>query len=274
MNLWSERIKDREVVEVIGCERVPLNETLNEIVVLFDEYTKRGDYKVEIFDDVFNYYHNRILTNDEFIDGVARIKLGLDTRNHAKEWLLEVVNWFAGNRYNLRDEEIKLGNRLRDWMNIGVSLVIPKELKPKFDEFYKMAKKFDWQVEIRNEMIFKTTLNGKEVYTFILMGDVVNERLDNILDGGGVFDLGKRVVCDDEWFSGWLVRDIDVNKNIMEVLGMLSLKSQEILDISVESALIRRKNIKTKSMVVKLVKVKNLIQLLKRKKKSGLNCLV
>lgn len=42
MNLWSERIKDREVVEVIGCERVPLNETLNEIVVLFDEYTKEG----------------------------------------------------------------------------------------------------------------------------------------------------------------------------------------------------------------------------------------
>ncbi|HII59154.1 TPA: hypothetical protein HA335_01015 [Methanocaldococcus jannaschii] len=219
MNLWSERIKDREVVEVIGCERVPLNETLNEIVVLFDEYTKRGDYKVEIFDDVFNYYHNRILTNDEFIDGVARIKLGLDTRNHAKEWLLEVVNWFAGNRYNLRDEEIKLGNRLRDWMNIGVSLVIPKELKPKFDEFYKMAKKFDWQVEIRNEMIFKTTLNGKEVYTFILMGDVVNERLDNILDGGGVFDLGKRVVCDDEWFSGWLVRDIDVNKKYNGSVG-------------------------------------------------------
>ena len=126
MRLWSERIQEREVFEVIGCERVPLNESLNEIVVLLDEYTKRGDYRAELFDDVFNYYHNRILTNDEFIDGVARIKLGLDTRNHAKEWLLEVVNWFAGNRRDLRDEEIKLGNRLRDWYHIGVSLVIPK----------------------------------------------------------------------------------------------------------------------------------------------------
>jgi len=75
-----------------------------------------------------------------------------------------------------------------------------------------MAKEFGWELGIRDNVMFKTTLNCREVYVLILLGDVVNERLDNILDGGGVFDLEKRVVCDDEWFSGWLVRDIDVNK--------------------------------------------------------------
>ncbi|WP_156769984.1 hypothetical protein [Methanocaldococcus sp. FS406-22] len=219
MKLWSERIKGREVLEVLGCERVPLTEALNEIIALSIEYIEKELYDIELMDDVCDYYQKDILSIDKLIEGSARIKLGLDTRNHAKYWLLEVVNWFAGNRYDLKDDEIRLGNRLRDWMNIGVSLVIPKELKPKFDEFYKMAKEFDWELEIRDNVMFKTTLNCKEVYVVMLMGDVVNERLDSILDGGGVFDLGKRVVCDDEWFSGWLVKDIDVNKKYVGGFG-------------------------------------------------------
>ncbi|EHP85988.1 hypothetical protein [Methanotorris formicicus] len=160
-----------------------------------------------------------ILKIEELVEGVAMVKLGLDTRNHAKGWLLEVVNWFAGNRCDLRDDEIKLGNRLRDWMGVGVSLIIPKELKLRFDEFYKMAERFGWELAIRDDVMFKTTLNDNEVYVLMLRGDVVGERLDNVLNGGGVFDLGERVVCDDEWFSGWLVRDIDVNKRYVESVG-------------------------------------------------------
>jgi hypothetical protein len=37
MKLWSERIKGREVLEVLGCERVPLTEALNEIIDLSSE---------------------------------------------------------------------------------------------------------------------------------------------------------------------------------------------------------------------------------------------
>ena len=114
MRLWSERIQEREVFEVIGCERVPLTEELNEIVALSIKYTEKELYDFILMNDVCDYYQKDILRIEELIEGSARIKLGLDTRNHAKEWILEVVNWFAGNSYDLRNEEIKLGNRLRD----------------------------------------------------------------------------------------------------------------------------------------------------------------
>ncbi len=226
MSEWIDRINKREIYEVRYCEKVPLTESSSEILELSNEYVEHSLYDIELLSDIYAYYNDKVILRiDEIIEGSAKIKLGFDTTKHAKEWLLNVVNWFAGNRYDLRDEDIRLGNRLRDWNHIGVLLIIPKELKPKFDEFYEMAKKFDWKVDIKNDNIYKTTLDGKEVYAIILVGDVVNERLDNILSGGGVFDLEKRVVCDDEWITGWLIRDINIDNRYVE--GVVDAEFQE-----------------------------------------------
>jgi hypothetical protein len=217
MSKWIDRINKREIYEIRHCEKVPLIEASSEILELSNEYVEHDLYNIELLDDIYAYYNYKdILKIEELIEGSAKIKLGFDTTKNAKEWLLGVVNWFAGNRWDLKDEDIKLDNRLRGWYQIGVILIIPEKLKPKFDEFYEMAKKFGWIVDIKNDAIYKTTLEGKEVYVVGLTGDVVNERLDNILSGGGVFDLEKRVVCDDEWITGWLVRDINIDNRYAE----------------------------------------------------------
>ncbi|EHP85987.1 hypothetical protein MetfoDRAFT_1202 [Methanotorris formicicus Mc-S-70] len=56
MRWWSERIRDREVIEVLEYEKVPLNETLNEILALSIEYSEKELYDVKLLKDVYDYY--------------------------------------------------------------------------------------------------------------------------------------------------------------------------------------------------------------------------